>query len=122
MTDDTRSSSAEDDAGGWLEEFGETQTPSDPPPALDRELIRIERLESATRLVVGGFSILAGLTLFGLGFSELVAWGFEGLGVSAKIQTCAAGILVAVIGLLVIAVTRPKIRITPLEDADETRR
>ncbi len=118
MTDDARSNRAEDDSGDWLEEF---EAPTEPPPALEHELIRIERAESATRLVVGGLVILAGLVLFGLGLAGLVAWGFDGLGVDPEVQTSAAGMVIALIGLLVIGLTRPKIRITPTE-ADEARR
>ena len=89
---------------------------------LGSELIRIERAESAARLVVGGLTVLAGVVLFGLGFTGLVAWGFEGLELDPELQTSAAGLLVALIGLLVIGLARPRIRITPPDDVDGTRR
>lgn len=133
MTDDARSFHAEDDAGDWLEEFEPAAEPvaepvaepaayPAPPSELGHELIRIERAESAARLVIGGLAILVGLVIFGLGFSGLAAWGFDALGLDAEIQTSAAGIVIALIGLLVIGLARPKIRITPPADADEVRR
>lgn len=108
MTEERPFVAARPDDGPQVEEVDLTP---DTPPDIQRMAVAAEAGSSRWGMVVGGVAVLAGIVIFALGLTEAVAWEFAGPGVSAKVQTSAAGIVIATIGLCVIALTRPKIRI-----------
>lgn len=81
------------------------------PSGIQERAIAVEVFVAKVGVVVGGLAVLGGIVVFVLGLSEAVQWEFTAPGISSKVQTSAAGIVIAIIGVIVIALTRPKIRV-----------
>jgi hypothetical protein len=107
VEEERRSFAASDDVSS----VEEVEVPPDIDPEVIKEAVRAQRTVSIIGYVVGGIAVLAGIAIFALGLSEAIEWEIEGFGLSSKVQTSAAGVVIAIIGLLVIMVSRFSVRI-----------
>ena len=73
--------------------------------------VRLEYILAIAGTVIGFLAILGGILLVLLGVSGAVDFELTSGGVSAKISTSVVGVVIAVIGLVVIKVTRPTVKL-----------
>jgi hypothetical protein len=117
MEQQRRSFPAGDDDGPARAE--EVRLPPNAPEQVWREAIRGQRTFSLIGYAIGGIVIIAGIVIFVLGINESINLEIEGLGLSSKVQTSAAGVVIALIGLVVIVVSRFSIRTAGDGGADQ---
>jgi hypothetical protein len=100
--------------GPETDEFPVEEIELDPdlPPEILEQGIEVQRLYSILGLVFGVIIVLAGVVLMVLGFSGSVDIAFQSGTTKAHVVTGSLGIVVALIGAILVWVTRFKVRIT----------
>ncbi|MEI6294122.1 MAG: hypothetical protein WCP36_10585 [Methanomicrobiales archaeon] len=87
------------------------------PPNLDpstaHDIIETEKKYSKYGLIAGIICVVFGVALFLLGVTGAIDWSLKVGGAESTLTNAAPGVVLAVIGFLIIFVTKPSISVKP---------